>query len=207
MGGGPACDDRISPSQCVRELAALRLREILRPVLRGWWSPARSRPCSLRNRTGNFKLLAAFTLLAFFGGVGWPPEKRGDPRLDYNVPPPSARMTLGSPWMENPAARLYELPLEIGECAPRFCIYRGGGGLPFRGLMPLAERAVLALRCINLEGTEINQLMLRWPAGGNHFYLALPLKVCPQDMILAIPGIAIPTEVLEETNEDPWDPA
>ena len=63
--------------------------------------------------------------------------------------------------------------------------------------MPLGERACLALKIVNSENLPVDLLALKWPAGGGDWYLALPLRVCPTGIILALPKNALSEEELD----------
>ena len=67
--------------------------------------------------------------------------------------------------------------------------------------MPVAERRILSLKCVNAAGGETDLLLLKWPATGSAYHLALPCRVCPQGVILAIPGGTIPQEILDEGDD------
>ena len=71
--------------------------------------------------------------------------------------------------------------------------------------MPVAERGVLKLRCVNSQETEVDLLVLRWPAAETSYCLAIPCRVCRQGVILAIPPNVIPEDVLEQGQEDEND--
>ena len=58
--------------------------------------------------------------------------------------------------------------------------------------MPLSERGVLELKCADGGGGNVDLLLLRWPAGGGRMFLAVPMKVCAQGLILAVPVKAPP---------------
>lgn len=63
--------------------------------------------------------------------------------------------------------------------------------------MPIAERGILNLRVINGNGQPVDTLMLKWPAVGNEWHLALPVRVCATGLILALPKGALTDEDLE----------
>ena len=44
-------------------------------------------------------------------------------------------------------------------------------------------------------------MLLKWPAIGNAYHLALPCRVCPQGVLLAIPRGTIPQETLDEGDD------
>ena len=68
------------------------------------------------------------------------------------------------------------------------------------GRMPIAERGVLGLKCVGLSD-EVDLLWLKWPTGSDRCFLAVPLRVSSQGIILALPQQAIPEETLAEADE------
>ena len=69
--------------------------------------------------------------------------------------------------------------------------------------MPIAERGILGLKCVSGTDNPVDLLILRWPIGQDNFFLAIPLRVSTQGIILALPGPAIAADILEEANEGP----
>ena len=71
--------------------------------------------------------------------------------------------------------------------------------------MPIAERGVLSLKTVNDANEPVDLLVLKWPAGSDRLFVAIPLRVCQQGIILALPVAAIPAEVLDEAAEGPGE--
>ena len=63
--------------------------------------------------------------------------------------------------------------------------------------MPVAERALKTLKCVNPRGDEVDVLLLKWPADSDAWAICLPCRVSSTGIILAVPGDAIPKEDLE----------
>ncbi|CAK9004203.1 Guanylate-binding protein 7, partial [Durusdinium trenchii] len=63
--------------------------------------------------------------------------------------------------------------------------------------MPVAERALKTLKCVNPRGDEVDVLLLKWPADSDAWAICLPCRVSSTGIILAVPGDAIPEEDLE----------
>ena len=64
--------------------------------------------------------------------------------------------------------------------------------------MPISQRGVLNLKCVNAQGDDVDLLLLKWPMDSDNLFLAMPLRVCTQGVILAVPMTTIPAEELEE---------
>ena len=66
--------------------------------------------------------------------------------------------------------------------------------------MPIADRTLKGAKVINTEGRPVDLFLLRWPPRGADptWYLAVPVKKCTDGIILALPGGALPEEVLTE---------
>ena len=68
--------------------------------------------------------------------------------------------------------------------------------------MPIAERGILNLHVVGSESGNVDLLILKW---GDAAFLAVPLRVCRQGVILALPKEAIPEDTLEDAMDGPGD--
>ena len=66
--------------------------------------------------------------------------------------------------------------------------------------MPIAEKTIRSLKLVN-KNLEVDLLLLRWPAEGDVWMLALPCRVSRGGLILAVPGNGIPDEDLSQGQE------
>ncbi|CAL1146331.1 unnamed protein product [Cladocopium goreaui] len=67
--------------------------------------------------------------------------------------------------------------------------------------MPIAEKTIRSLKLVNKNLEEVDLLLLRWPAEGDVWMLALPCRVSRGGLILAVPGNGIPDEDLSQGQE------
>jgi hypothetical protein len=67
--------------------------------------------------------------------------------------------------------------------------------------MPIAEKTIRSLKLVNKNLEEVDLLLLRWPAEGDVWMLALPCRVSWGGLILAVPGNGIPDEDLSQGQE------
>ncbi|CAE7534355.1 unnamed protein product [Symbiodinium sp. KB8] len=66
------------------------------------------------------------------------------------------------------------------------------------GLVSRAFPSLVEAEAYCLGGDDVDLLLLKWPMDSDNLFLAMPLRVCTQGVILAVPMTTIPAEELEE---------
>lgn len=67
--------------------------------------------------------------------------------------------------------------------------------------MPISSGSVKNLKVVNSRGKDVDLLLLKWPPDGEETVLAVPCRVSPGGLVLALPSQALDAETLEGGHE------
>lgn len=67
--------------------------------------------------------------------------------------------------------------------------------------MPISSGSLKTLRVVNSRGKDVDLLLLRWPPDSEESVLAIPCRLSPGGLILALPSQALDAETLEGGHE------